>query len=46
MGEKSVQIVKNLIKKAKKDPHLALLDYQNTPQSDNIDSLAQRLMGT
>ena len=48
MAEKSVQTVKNLMKKAihdKKDPYLVLLDYQNTPQSDNVGSPAQRLMG-
>ena len=47
MAEKSVQTVKNLMKKAihdKKDPYLALLDYQNTPQSDYAGSPAQRLM--
>ena len=48
MAEKSVQTVKNLMKKAlhdKKDPYLALLDYRNTPQSDNVGSPVQRLMG-
>ena len=48
MAEKSVQTVKNLMKKAihdKKDPYLALLDYRNTPQSENVGSPAQRLMG-
>ena len=48
MAEKSVQTVKNLMKKAlhdRKDPYLALLDYRNTPWSDNIGSPAQRLMG-
>ena len=48
MAEKYVQTVKNLMKKAihgKKDPYLALLDYRNTPQSDNVGSTAQHLMG-
>lgn len=48
MAEKSVQTVKNLIKKAlhdRKDPYLALLEYRNTPHTDNIGSPAQRLMG-
>ena len=48
MAEKAVKTVKNLIKKAildKRDPYLALLEYQNTPISDTLGSPAQRLMG-
>lgn len=46
-AEKAVQIAKNLLKKAKadgSDPHLALLDYRNTPR-DGLPSPAQILMG-
>ena len=46
-AEKTVQIAKNLLKKAKKegsDPYLAILDYRNTP-IDGLDaSPAQMLM--
>ena len=48
MAEKAVQTVKALIKKAihdKRDPYIALLDYRNTPVSDNLGSPSQRLMG-
>ena len=47
-AEKAVQTAKSLIKKAMhdgKDPHLALLEYLNTPTSDALGSPAQRLMG-
>ena len=43
-----MQTAKSLIKKAihdDKDPHLALLEYLNTPTSDALGSPAQRLMG-
>ena len=46
--EEAVQTAKRLIKKAihdDKDPHLALLEYLNTPTSDALGSPAQRLMG-
>ena len=46
-AENTVQITKNLLKKAKKegsDPYLAILDYRNTP-IDGLDvSPAQMLM--
>ena len=45
MAEKAVQ---TLIKKAihdKRDPHIVLLDYRNTPISDSFGSPSQRLMG-
>ena len=48
MAEKAVQTAKNLLKKAvadHKDPYLALLEYRNTPVSDQLGSPAQRLMG-
>jgi len=48
MAEKSVQTVKNLMKKAVhhgNDLHLALLDFCNTPRADAIGSPAQLLMG-
>lgn len=44
-AEKGVQIAKSLLKKAKadkRDPHLALLDYRNTPL-DGLPSPAQLL---
>ena len=47
MAEKSVQTIKILIKKAihdKRDPYIALLNYQNTPLSDSLGSPSQRLM--
>ena len=47
-AEKAVQTAKSLIKKAihdGKDPHLALLEYLNTPTLDALGSPAQRLMG-
>lgn len=47
LAEKSVQIVKRLLTKARadgKDPYLGLLEYRNTPV-DNIGSPAQMLMG-
>ena len=47
-AEKAVQTARSLIKKAihnGKDPHLALLEYQNIPTSDALGSPAQRLMG-
>ncbi|XP_038074813.1 uncharacterized protein K02A2.6-like [Patiria miniata] len=46
-AEKAVQTAKNLIKKAKvdkADPHLALLDYRNTPR-DGLPSPAQLFLG-
>ena len=46
-AEKGVQIAKDLLKKAradKQDPHLALLDYRNTPL-DGLPSPAQLLKG-
>ena len=51
MAEKAVQIIKNLLKKAhldKQNPYLALalLEYRNTPMSDNLGSPTQQLMGT
>ena len=45
--EKGIQIAKNLLKKTKadkQDPHLAHLDYRNTPL-DGLPSPAQLLMG-
>ena len=48
MAEKAVQTVRRLMKKAvhdRKDLHLTLLAYQNTPWSDKISSRSQRLMG-
>ena len=48
MAERVVQTVKNSLKKAlmdKRDPYLALLEYRNTPMSDDLGSPAQRLMG-
>ena len=47
-AEKSVQTVKNLLRKARtedRDFHLALLDFRNSPTNDNVGSPAQRLMG-
>ena len=47
LAEKAVNIVKNILKKAKedhKDPYLGLLEYRNTP-IDGIGSPAQLLMG-
>ena len=46
-AEKAVQIAKNLLKKAiadNQDPHLALLDYRNTPR-DGLPSPAQLFFG-
>lgn len=43
MAEKAVETAKNLIKKAltdNKDPYLALLEYRNTPLSDQLGSPA------
>ena len=48
MAERAVQTVKNCLKKAlldRRDPYLALLEYRNTPMSDDLGSPAQRLMG-
>jgi len=47
-AEKAVQTAKSIIKKAiddKSDPHLALLEYRNTPINDRLGSPTQRLMG-
>ena len=47
-AEKSVQTVKNLLRKAQaenSDFHLALLDFRNSPTTDDVGSPAQRLMG-
>ena len=47
LAEKSVQIIKRLIKKAKsdgRDPYLSLLEYRNTP-INNVGSPAQLSMG-
>ena len=47
-AEKAVQTVKNLLRKAhaeKRDFHLALLNFRNTPTNDNLGSPTQRLMG-
>lgn len=44
----SKQLCKNLLKNAladNKDPYLALLEYHNTPLSDQSGSPTQRLMG-
>ncbi|KAK3098150.1 hypothetical protein FSP39_016659 [Pinctada imbricata] len=48
LAEKSVQTVKNLIKKCSDsgdDIYLALLDLRNTPRDDEMGSPMQRLMG-
>ena len=48
MAERAVQVVKNCLKKVlldKRDPYLALLDYRNTPMSDDLSSPALRFMG-
>ena len=48
MAKKAVQTVKRLMTKARQDgndPYLALIEYRNTPWSDTLGSLAQRLMG-
>ena len=47
MAERAVQAVKNCLKALldKRDPYLALLDYRNTPMSDDLGSPAQRFMG-
>ena len=47
-AEKAVQIVKNILKKArddKQDPYLALLALRNTPIDDEVGSPVQQLMG-
>ena len=47
-AERTVQTVKNLLKKAQedqKDPYLALLDFRNTPMNEQVGSPAQQLMG-
>ena len=44
-AEKAVQTIKSLMRKAqaeKRDFHLALLDFRNTPTDDTIGSPAQR----
>lgn len=48
LAEKSVQTVKNLMKKCLEsgdDVYLALLDLRNTPKDEQIGSPMQRLMG-
>jgi len=48
MAENAVQAVKAIMKKAAhhgSDPHLALLDYHNTPGADGMGSPAQIFMG-
>ena len=48
LAEKSVQTMKNLLEKAKRDgsdPYLAVLAHRNTPISDTLGSPVQRLMG-
>ncbi|XP_061170340.1 uncharacterized protein K02A2.6-like [Saccostrea echinata] len=48
LAEKSVQTVKNLLKKCREsgdDVYLALLDLRNTPRDEQIGSPMQRLMG-
>ena len=48
MAERSVQIMKALIKKAihdNRDPYLALLEYRNTPQSDAMARQLSNLWG-
>ena len=47
-AERTVQTVKNLLKKAQedqKDPYLALLDFCNIPMNEQVGSPAQQLMG-
>ena len=48
IAKRAVQTVKNCLKKVlldKRNPYLVLLDYRNTPMSDDLSSPAQRLMG-
>ncbi|XP_064641934.1 uncharacterized protein K02A2.6-like [Lineus longissimus] len=48
LAERTVQTVKNLLKKAKEagqDPYLALLTYRDTPRSNDMESPAQLLLG-
>ena len=48
LAERTVQTVKNLLKKAKdngKDPYLVLLAYRDTPRGDGLQSPAQLLFG-
>ena len=48
LAERTVQTVKNLLKKAKEagqDPYLALLTYRDTPRESGLESPAQLLLG-
>ena len=48
LAERTVQTVKNLIKKAiknGKDPYMAILEYRNSPMGDGLESPAKLLMG-
>ena len=44
MAERYVQTIKNLLKKSQ-DPYLALLEYRNTPISDELSSPAELMFG-